>query len=277
MVRHLARKRPARPAVIFALGPSGVGKTRTAEVIPKVLREFDDENISYQSLRLDMTEYQEAHRVSQLIGAPQGYIGHGEGSQLVDALRANPRTIVLFDEIEKAHQDVFNALLQILDEGRLTDGQGRVVSFRNTVIIMTSNVGSQWIEELGGRDGKELRKRVTEALRAQFRPEFLNRIDEIIIFNSLQLEQIKQIVEIQLSHLRARLKEKKLDLTLTDRAKEFLAKEGFDPVYGARPLKRTIQREVQNPLAKKLLEGEYKEGDVIKVDFDQDKQRIIFT
>lgn len=253
------------------MGPTGVGKTELARALAEFL--FDDEQAM---VSLDMSEYMEKHSVSRMVGAPPGYVGYEEGGQLTEAVRRRPYSVVLFDEIEKAHQDVFNALLQILDEGRLTDGQGRVVSFKNTVIIMTSNVGSQWIQELGGKDGKELRKRVTEALRAQFRPEFLNRIDEIIIFNSLQLEQIKQIVEIQLSHLRNRLREKKLDLVLTDKAKEFLAREGFDPVYGARPLKRTIQREVQNPLAKKLLEGEYKEGDVIKVDFDEDKRQLIF-
>lgn len=251
------------------MGPTGVGKTELARALAEFL--FDDEQAM---VSLDMSEYMEKHSVSRMIGAPPGYVGYEEGGQLTEAVRRRPYSVVLFDEIEKAHHDVFNTLLQILDEGRLTDGQGRVINFKNTVVIMTSNVGSQWIEELRGKDRNELRKRVTEALRTQFRPEFLNRIDEIIIFNSLELEQIKQIVEIQLSHLRARLKEKKLDLVLTDEAKEFLAKEGFDPVYGARPLKRTIQREVQNPLAKKLLEGEYKEGDVIKVSVD--KGRIVF-
>jgi len=251
------------------MGPTGVGKTELARALAEFL--FDDEQAM---VSLDMSEYMEKHSVSRMIGAPPGYVGYEEGGQLTEAVRRRPYSVVLFDEIEKAHQDVFNALLQILDEGRLTDGQGRVINFKNTVIIMTSNVGSQWIEELRGKDRNELRKRVTEALRAQFRPEFLNRIDEITIFNSLELEQIKQIVEIQLSHLRKRLEEKKLDLVLTDEAKELLAKEGFDPVYGARPLKRTIQREVQNPLAKKLLEGEYKEGDVIKVGVD--KGRIVF-
>jgi ATP-dependent Clp protease ATP-binding subunit ClpB len=173
--------------------------------------------------------------------------------------------VVLFDEIEKAHQDVFNLLLQILDDGRLTDGHGRTVDFKNTILIMTSNVGSQWIQELGAREEEEMRKRVMEALRAHFRPEFLNRIDEIVIFHSLSMEHIKQIVEIQLSNLRRRLAERKLDIQLTEPAEEFLAKEGFDPVYGARPLKRAIQRLIQDPLSLKVLQGEFKEGDFIEV------------
>lgn len=264
---------PRHPLGSFIfLGPTGVGKTELARALAEFL--FDDEQAM---ISLDMSEYMEKHSVSRMLGAPPGYVGYEEGGQLTEAVRRRPYAVVLFDEIEKAHPDVFHALLQILDEGRLTDGQGRVVNFKNTVIIMTSNVGSQWIEELGGKDRKELRKRVTEALRTQFRPEFLNRIDEIIIFNNLELEEIKQIVEIQISHLKSRLEEKKLTLVLTDEAKEFLAQQGYDPLYGARPLKRTLQREVQNPLAKRMLEGRYQEGDIIKVALGKDKRRIIFA
>jgi len=209
-----------------------------------------------------------------MIGAPPGYVGYEEGGHLTEAVRRRPYSVILFDEIEKAHPDVFNVLLQILDDGRLTDGQGRTVDFRNTVIIMTSNIGSEWIQELAGIDPEGMRLRVTEALRAHFRPEFLNRIDEVIIFNSLSAEQIKQIVDIQMRALRSRLRDRRLDIELTDRARELLAAEGYDPSYGARPLKRAIQRLVQNPLARKLLEGEFREGDVIEVDAENGE--IIF-
>jgi len=217
-------------------------------------------------VRVDMSEFMEKHSVSRLIGAPPGYVGYEEGGYLTEAVRRRPYSVVLMDEIEKAHPEVFNVLLQILDDGRLTDGQGRTVDFTNTIVIMTSNVGSQWLEELGGGNDEEMRTRVMEALRAQFRPEFLNRIDEIVVFNSLTLEQIEQIVDIQLRRIQALLVDRKITLELTEAAREAIAKEGFDPVYGARPLKRALQREIQNPLAVKILEGEYKDGDSIVVD-----------
>jgi ATP-dependent Clp protease ATP-binding subunit ClpB len=208
----------------------------------------------------------EKHSVARLIGAPPGYVGYDEGGQLTEAVRRHPYCVVLFDEIEKAHPDVFNALLQILDDGRMTDGKGRTVDFKNTVIIMTSNVGSQYIHELNGKDGKEVERRVMDALRATFRPEFLNRVDEIVIFNSLGTEEIKKIVDIQFKLLSKRLEGAKIKLELTERARDFLAETGFDPVYGARPLKRTIQRMIQDPLAMKILAGEVKEGEHVKVD-----------
>jgi ATP-dependent Clp protease ATP-binding subunit ClpB len=201
-----------------------------------------------------------------MIGAPPGYVGYDEGGQLTEAVRRRPYAVVLFDEIEKAHPEVFNLLLQILDDGRLTDGHGRTVNMRNTVIIMTSNIGGQWIKDLGGRDDATMRARVTEALREHFRPEFLNRVDEVIIFNSLSRAQIVRIVDIQLARLRRLLSERRIELQVTQAAKEFLADIGFDPVYGARPLKRAIQRELQDPLALHLLRGEFKEGETIVVD-----------
>lgn len=253
---------PHRPLGVFMfLGPTGVGKTETAKALAEFL--FDDEKAM---IRLDMSEYMEKHTVSRLIGAPPGYVGYEEGGQLTEAVRRRPYSVILLDEIEKAHPDVFNILLQIMDDGRLTDGHGRTVDFRNTIIIMTSNIGSQWIQELMGIDPEEMRKRVLEALRAHFRPEFLNRIDEIVIFNALSAEEIKQIVDIQIKQIRKRLEDRHIDLTLTDRARETLAAEGFDPVYGARPLKRAIQRLILNPLSNKLLAGEFKDGDRIEID-----------
>jgi ATP-dependent Clp protease ATP-binding subunit ClpB len=253
---------PNRPLGSFIfLGPTGVGKTELARALAEFL--FDDEQAM---VRLDMSEYMEKHTVSRLIGAPPGYVGYEEGGQLTEAVRRRPYTVVLFDEIEKAHPDVFNTLLQILDDGRLTDGQGRTVDFKNTVIIMTSNIGSEWIKELGPKDEAEMRRRVMEALRQSFRPEFLNRVDEVIIFHALDLEQILKIVDIQVNQVKKRLAERKIDLELTPMAKEFLAREGFDPVYGARPLKRTIQRQVLDPLALEILEGRFKEGDKVIVD-----------
>jgi ATP-dependent Clp protease ATP-binding subunit ClpB len=253
---------PRRPIGSFIfMGPTGVGKTELGRALAEFL--FDDEDAM---VRIDMSEFMEKHSVARMIGAPPGYVGYEEGGYLTEAVRRRPYSVVLMDEIEKAHPDVFNVLLQILDDGRLTDGQGRTVDFTNTIVIMTSNVGSQWIRELGGGDADEMRKRVTEALRAQFRPEFLNRIDEIVIFNSLDLEQIKEIVDIQLGRLRALLADRKMEIRLTDAAREMIAREGFDPVYGARPLKRALQREVQNPLAVRILEGDFADGDEVVVD-----------
>ena len=243
------------------LGPTGVGKTELCRALAEFL--FDDEQAM---VRLDMSEFMEKHSVSRLIGAPPGYVGYEEGGYLTEAVRRRPYSVILFDEIEKAHPDVFNALLQILEDGRMTDGQGRTVDFKNTVIIMTSNLGSQYILELGAKDRKEMERRVNAALRDAFKPEFLNRVDETIIFNNLGREEIKSIVEIQLKRLRRNLAARKMALEITERAKTLIADSGFDPVYGARPLKRTIQRLIQDPLAVKILAGEFKEGDRVKVD-----------
>jgi ATP-dependent Clp protease ATP-binding subunit ClpB len=210
-----------------------------------------------------MSEYQERHTVSRLIGAPPGYVGYDEGGQLTEAVRRRPYSVVLFDEIEKAHPEVFNTLLQLLDEGRLTDGHGRTVDFRNTIVIMTSNVGSRWIKELGIEEAKE---KVLAEMDRMFRPEFLNRIDDIILFRSLTKEDLRAIVDIQMRRLRELLDDRQMDLELTDAASRYLAEVGYDPVYGARPLKRIIQREVQDPLALSLLRGEFQEGDAVRVD-----------
>jgi ATP-dependent Clp protease ATP-binding subunit ClpB len=255
---------PNRPIGSFIfLGPTGVGKTELCRALAEFL--FDHEQAM---VRLDMSEFMEKHSVARLIGAPPGYVGYEEGGYLTEAVRRRPYSVVLFDEIEKAHPDVFNALLQILDDGRMTDGQGRTVDFRNTVIIMTSNLGSQYIQDLGEKDRKEMERRVTAALREAFKPEFLNRIDETVVFNSLGRDQIKEIVEIQLRRLERMLAERKMNLEVTDRAKDLLAEKGYDPVYGARPLKRTIQRLIQDPLALKILGGEFREGEKIRVDVD---------
>jgi ATP-dependent Clp protease ATP-binding subunit ClpB len=253
---------PNRPIGSFIfLGPTGVGKTELGKALAEFL--FDDEE---NMVRLDMSEYQERHTVARLIGAPPGYIGYEEGGQLTEAVRRKPYSVILFDEIEKAHAEVFNVLLQILDDGRLTDGHGRVVNFKNTVVIMTSNIGSQWIRDLAGQDEDEMRRRVLEALNQHFRPEFLNRVDEIIIFHSLTPEDLVEIVDIQLVHLEKRLADFKIALHVTDEAKRYLAQEGYDPVFGARPLKRVIQRELQDPLAKEMLEGKFQDGDGVRVD-----------
>ncbi len=253
---------PNRPIGSFIfMGPTGVGKTELARALAEFL--FDDEQYM---IRIDMSEYMEKHSVARLIGAPPGYVGYEEGGQLTEAIRRHPYSVVLFDEIEKAHPEVFNALLQVLDDGRMTDGKGRTVDFKNTVLIMTSNVGSNWIQELGVGNPKETEKRVMEALRATFKPEFLNRIDEIVIFNSLGISEIKKIVDIQFKILARRLEAGKIALKLSEKAKEFLAGTGYDPVYGARPLKRTLQHLIQDPLAVKILEGSIGEGDTITID-----------
>jgi ATP-dependent Clp protease ATP-binding subunit ClpB len=213
----------------------------------------------------------EKHSVSRLIGAPPGYVGYDEGGQLTEAVRRRPYSVVLFDEIEKAHPDVFNALLQVLEDGRMTDGQGRTVDFKNSVIIMTSNLGSQFILELATENRKEMERRVNAALREAFKPEFLNRVDETIIFNSLGRDEIKSIVDVQLKRLRQNLANRKLALEITEPAKALLADKGYDPVYGARPLKRTIQRLIQDPLAVKILAGEFTEGDCVQIDVEDDE------
>jgi ATP-dependent Clp protease ATP-binding subunit ClpB len=251
---------PNRPIGSFIfLGPTGVGKTETARALAEFL--FDDERAM---VRLDMSEYMEKHAVARMIGAPPGYVGYEEGGQLTEAVRRRPYSVVLFDEIEKAHQDVFNVLLQILDDGRLTDSQGRTVSFRNTVIIMTSNLGSQWLLELGEREWDQAKRRVLDALRETFKPEFLNRVDDVIVFRPLSREDLAQIVDLQLAQLRRLLEERRVSLELSPEARDLLLAEGYDPVYGARPLKRVIQRRLQNPLALALLEGRFGEGDRVR-------------
>ncbi len=258
---------PNRPLGSFMfLGPTGVGKTLLAKVLAEFL--FDDEKAM---VRIDMSEYQEKHTVSRLIGAPPGYIGYEEGGQLTEAVRRRPYTVILFDEMEKAHSDVFDLLLQVLDEGRLTDGHGRTVDFKNVVICMTSNVGSQWIFELGKEQEEEMRERVMTAVKANFKPEFLNRINDIIIFHKLGREEISKIVDLQVEYLKMRLKEKKIDIEITNKAKELLANKGYEPAYGARPLERVIKKDIQDKLAMKLLSREFKEGDFILIDAKGDE------
>jgi ATP-dependent Clp protease ATP-binding subunit ClpB len=241
------------------LGPTGVGKTELSRALAEFL--FDDE---HNMVRIDMSEYMEKHTVARLIGAPPGYVGYEEGGQLSEAVRRKPYSVVLFDEIEKAHHDVFNVLLQVLDDGRITDGQGRTVDFKNTVIIMTSNIGSQHITEEASREGRA--RMVMDELRQHFRPEFLNRVDEVIIFDRLSEDNLKKIVEIQLRRLTKRLEQQKIVLELTDASKAFIAREGYDPVYGARPLKRAIQKHILDPLSIDILEGKFREGQTIRVD-----------
>ena len=251
---------PDRPIGSFIfLGPTGVGKTELSRALAEFL--FDDE---HAMIRIDMSEYMEKHTVARLLGAPPGYVGYEEGGQLTEAVRRKPYSVILFDEIEKAHHEVFNVLLQVLDDGRITDGQGRTVDFKNTVIIMTSNIGSQFIME---EESREARSRlVMDALRQHFRPEFLNRVDEVIIFDRLGEEELKKIVQIQLGRLTTRLQQQKITLELSEAARAFIAREGFDPVYGARPLKRAIQKFILDPLSMEILEGKIREGQTIKVE-----------
>ncbi|MDD3725721.1 MAG: ATP-dependent chaperone ClpB [Candidatus Ratteibacteria bacterium] len=251
---------PKRPIGSFIfLGPTGVGKTELARTLAEVL--FSDENAL---VRIDMSEYTEKYSISRLIGAPPGYVGYEEGGQLTEKIRRRPYSVILLDEIEKAHSEVFNLLLQVLDDGRLTDGQGHTVDFRNTVIIMTSNIGSQYITMF--KDEEAMKEKVMDVLKSSFRPEFLNRVDEIIIFRKLTKEDLLKIVDIQIGYLQQRLQERKIDISFTDAAKNYLAEKGYDEIYGARPLKRLIQREIENPLAMKVLSGEIKEGSRVKVD-----------
>jgi ATP-dependent Clp protease ATP-binding subunit ClpB len=266
---------PRRPIGSFLfMGPTGVGKTELARALAEFL--FDDEKAM---IRIDMSEYMEKHAVSRLIGAPPGYVGYDEGGQLTEAIRRRPYAVVLFDEIEKAHPDVFNILLQVLEDGRLTDGKGRTVDFRNTVLIMTSNAASDLVQEMSRaeRDSQEMKDRLMDALRKTFRPEFLNRIDEIVTFRALGPEHIEKIVDIQLRDLQKRLAERKITIELTPAAKKVLAERGYDPVFGARPLKRTIQRMVENPLAVEILAGKFKEGDNIVVDLSRDRETFTFS
>ena len=270
-------KDPNRPIGSFIfLGPTGVGKTELARALAEFL--FDDEKAM---VRIDMSEYQEKHTVSRLVGAPPGYVGYEEGGQLTESVRRRPYCIILFDEIEKAHHDVFNVLLQLLDDGHLTDGQGRTVDFKNTIVIMTSNIGSQRILQFKdtriGEVYDRMKDAVLDELRKNFRPEFLNRVDETIVFHALTEADLTKIVEIQLGNLRARLAERKISLTLTEEAKQQVVARGFDPAYGARPLKRTLQKEIETPLARKLLAGEVRDGSSITVDFDPSTDRLAFS
>jgi ATP-dependent Clp protease ATP-binding subunit ClpC len=273
-------KDPKRPIGSFMfLGPTGVGKTELARTLAHFL--FDDENAM---IRLDMSEYQERHNVSRLIGAPPGYVGYEEGSQLTEAVRRRPYRVILLDEIEKAHPEVFNSLLQLLDDGRLTDGHGRTVDFKNTVIIMTSNTGVELIKRqtsLGftsQKDGaktqqqsyEDMKEKVMAEVKKTFRPEFLNRLDDLLVFHELDEEQLRSIVDLLAKDLEERLAERKLKLEITDAAKSWLAKTGFDPLYGARPLRRAVERYVENPLSTKVLKGEFNDGDTVIVNLDDD-------
>jgi ATP-dependent Clp protease ATP-binding subunit ClpA len=270
------------------LGPTGVGKTQLARSLAEFL--FQDEQAM---VRVDMSEYMEKHSIARLIGAPPGYVGHEEGGFLTEHVRRKPYTVVLLDEIEKAHPDVFNLFLQILDEGRLTDGQGKTVDFKNTVILMTSNLGSKFIEQSGiealqketagearevwEREYEKVQDAVRQELRHHFRPEFLNRIDDIVLFKNLTRDQIRDIVEVQLKDLRKRLAERNMTLELSDKVKEVLAEKGYDPIFGARPLKRAIQKYMQDPLSLKILQEDFGEGDKIKVETDSSDGTFVFT
>jgi ATP-dependent Clp protease ATP-binding subunit ClpB len=265
---------PNRPNGSFLfLGPTGVGKTELCKALADFLFDSSDAMV-----RIDMSEFMEKHSVSRLIGAPPGYVGYDEGGVLTEAVRRRPYQVVLFDEVEKAHPDVFNVLLQVLDDGRLTDGQGRTVDFRNTVIVMTSNLGSQLIHEYSSdseEDYTKMKAAVMGVVQAHFRPEFINRLDEIVVFRALDKAQIRKIARIQTDYLGKRLAERQLKLTLTDKAVDLLGNVGFDPVYGARPLKRAIQQQLENPLAKEILEGKFQPGDTVAV--DAAGGRLVFT
>ena len=266
---------PNRPIGSFLfLGPTGVGKTELCKALAEFL--FDDDDAM---VRIDMSEFMEQHSVARLIGAPPGYVGYEEGGRLTEVVRRRPYSVILFDEIEKAHRDVFNVLLQVLDDGRLTDGQGRTVNFKNTVIVMTSNIGSQQIQELAGKKAEEweVEATVKDLLKQYFRPEFLNRIDETIVFHPLSKEHLARIVDVQLELLEKRLSSRNMRLELTAKAKSLLVEEGYDPTYGARPLKRVIQQLIENPLATKILSGEFGDGDTIKVDADAARHGFAFT
>jgi ATP-dependent Clp protease ATP-binding subunit ClpB len=259
---------PRRPIGSFLfLGPTGVGKTELTKALANFLFDTDDAMV-----RLDMSEFMEKHSVARLIGAPPGYVGYEEGGYLTEAVRRRPYSVILLDEVEKAHPDVFNVLLQVLDDGRLTDGQGRTVDFRNAVIVMTSNLGSQMIQELAGEERyDEMKSAVMEVVGSHFRPEFINRVDDVVVFHPLSRDHIRKIVDIQLGYLHDRLAERDMRIELSAAARDRLADAGFDPVYGARPLKRAIQQQVENPLAQEILQGKFKPGDVIEVGISDDR------
>jgi ATP-dependent Clp protease ATP-binding subunit ClpB len=253
------------------LGPTGVGKTELTKALASFLFDTDEAMV-----RIDMSEFMEKHSVARLIGAPPGYVGYEEGGYLTEAVRRRPYSVILLDEVEKAHPDVFNILLQVLDDGRLTDGQGRTVDFRNTVIIMTSNLGSSIIQDMAGEENyTQMKAAVMEVVGTHFRPEFINRIDEVVVFHPLDKAEIRKIADIQLNNLRKRLATRELGLQISDTALDFIAQAGFDPVYGARPLKRAVQQEVENPLAQQILAGKFMPGDTIDIDLKDD--HITFT